>query len=117
MNSRIAVNLLWCQPGRVGGSEQYLARQLAGLALVAGAGFDIDIYAPHGYAAVHPELSRWRIDETASNGANRAARIVRESTWLARRTRGVAVTHHGGGTVPFRTRRTSRARGWRTCRT
>lgn len=103
MNPRIAVNLLWCQPGRVGGSEQYLARQLAGLALVAGVELDLDIYAPHGYAAAHPELSRWRIDETASNGANRAARIVRESTWLARRTRGAAVTHHGGGTVPFRT--------------
>ena len=103
MNPRIAVNLLWCQPGRVGGSEQYLARQLAGLALTDTTRFDLDIYAPHGYAAAHPELSRWRIEETASNGANRVARIVRESTWLARRTRGAAVTHHGGGTVPFRT--------------
>lgn len=103
MNPRIAVNLLWCQPGRVGGSEQYLARQLAGLALTGDAGFDLDIYAPRGYAAAHPELAGWRIHETASNGANRASRIWRESTWLASRTRGVAVTHHGGGTVPFRT--------------
>ena len=103
MNLRVAVNLLWCQPGRVGGSEQYLARQLAGLALTGDVGFDLDIYAPHGYVAAHPELSTWRTHETASNGANRAARIVRESTWLARRTRGVAVSHHGGGTVPFRT--------------
>jgi glycosyltransferase involved in cell wall biosynthesis len=102
-NPRIAVNLLWCQPGRVGGSEQYLARQLAGLALTSAVGFDLDIYAPHGYAAAHPELSAWRITESKSNGANRAMRIFRESTWLARRTRGVAVTHHGGGTVPFRT--------------
>lgn len=103
MNPRVAVNLLWCQPGRVGGSEQYLARQLAGLALIGGARFDLDVYAPHGYAAAHPELAGWRIHETTSNGANRASRIVRESTWLASRTRGVAVTHHGGGTVPFRT--------------
>ena len=103
MNPRVAVNLLWCQPGRVGGSEQYLARQLAGLALTGDVGFDLDIYAPHGYVAAHPELSAWCTHETASNGANRAARIVRESTWLARRTRGVAVSHHGGGTVPFRT--------------
>jgi alpha-1,3-rhamnosyl/mannosyltransferase len=103
MNPRIAVNLLWCQPGRVGGSEQYLARQLAGLALVGDVGFDLDIYAPRGHVAAHPELSGWRTHETASNGANRAARIVRESTWLARRTRGVAISHHGGGTVPFRT--------------
>ena len=28
----VAVNLLWCVPGRVGGSEQYLVRQLVGLA-------------------------------------------------------------------------------------
>ena len=103
MNPRVAVNLLWCQPGRVGGSELYLARQLAGLALTGDVGFDLDIYAPHGYVAAHPELSTWCTHETASNGANRAARIVRESTWLARRTRGVAVSHHGGGTVPFRT--------------
>ena len=27
----VAVNLLWLVPGRVGGSEQYLARQLLGL--------------------------------------------------------------------------------------
>lgn len=103
MNPRIAVNLLWCQPGRVGGSEQYLARQLAGLALAGDAGFDLDIYAPRGYVAAHPELAGWRIHETTSNGANRASRILRESTWLASCTRGVAVTHHGGGTVPFRT--------------
>ncbi|MFZ9697847.1 MAG: hypothetical protein ACO3C5_09485, partial [Ilumatobacteraceae bacterium] len=55
-NPRIAVNLLWCQPGRVGGSEQYLARQLAGLALASVAEFDLEIYAPRGYAAAHPEL-------------------------------------------------------------
>lgn len=103
MNPRIAVNLLWCQPGRVGGSEQYLARQLAGLAHAGDVGFDLDIYAPRGYVAAHPELGGWCIHETASNGANRASRIWRESTWLASRTRGVAVTHHGGGTVPFRT--------------
>ena len=27
----VGVNLLWCLPGEVGGSEEYLARQLAGL--------------------------------------------------------------------------------------
>ena len=28
----VAVNLLWCVPGDVGGSEEYLVRQLLGLA-------------------------------------------------------------------------------------
>lgn len=103
MSPRIAVNLLWCQPGRVGGSEQYLARQLAGLGLVGNTSFAVTVYAPRGYAAAHPELGHLAIEESSSDGANRALRIVRESTWLPRRTGGVAVTHHGGGTVPFRT--------------
>ncbi|MBU6242071.1 MAG: glycosyltransferase family 4 protein [Acidobacteria bacterium] len=103
MTPRIAVNLLWCQPGRVGGSEQYLARQLAGLASTGPLTFDVAVYAPRGYATAHPELATFAVNESRSVGANRAARIVRESTWLERRTRGVAVTHHGGGTVPFRT--------------
>lgn len=104
MTSRIAVNLLWCRPGKVGGSEQYLARQLAGLSRVAAdTDFDVEVFAPRGFSSAHPELGGMRVTETASDGSNRAARIVRESTWLMRRTEGVAVTHHGGGTVPFRT--------------
>lgn len=104
MSPRIAVNLLWCRPGRVGGSEQYLSRQLAGLGRVADvASFDVEVFAPRGFSAAHPELGSLRITESASDGSNRAARIVRESKWLPRRTDGVAVTHHGGGTVPFRT--------------
>jgi alpha-1,3-rhamnosyl/mannosyltransferase len=103
MTPRVAVNLLWCQPGRVGGSEQYLARQLAGLALTGPLNFDVAVYAPHGYAVAHPELATFAISESRSTGANRGARIARESTWLESRTRGVAITHHGGGTVPFRT--------------
>jgi len=31
MKIGVAVNLLWCTPGEVGGSEEYLVRQLAGL--------------------------------------------------------------------------------------
>ncbi len=103
MTPRIAVNLLWCQPGRVGGSEQYLARQLAGLALTGPLNFDVEVFAPRGYTVAHPELASFAVNESRSTGANRAARIARESTWLESRTRGVAVTHHGGGTIPFRT--------------
>ena len=103
MTPRIAVNLLWCRPGKVGGSEQYLARQLAGLARTGADDFEVSLYAPRGFAAVHPELRAFRTIETPSDGSNRAVRIARESTWLPARTRGVAITHHGGGTVPFRT--------------
>jgi alpha-1,3-rhamnosyl/mannosyltransferase len=103
MTPQVAVNLTWCRPGKVGGSEQYLARQLAGLAQVAGdAEFDVTLYAPRGFRAAHPELEAFRTVETPSDGSNRLVRIVGESTWLARRTRDSVVTHHGGGTVPFR---------------
>jgi len=30
--TEVAVNLLWCRPGQVGGSEEYLARLMAGVA-------------------------------------------------------------------------------------
>lgn len=103
MTPRIAVNLLWCRPGKVGGSEQYLSRQLAGLARVAPGDFDVSIYAPRGFRAAHPELATFGIVETQSDGSNRTMRIARESTWLARRTRDADISHHGGGTVPFRT--------------
>jgi alpha-1,3-rhamnosyl/mannosyltransferase len=107
---QIAVNLLWCVPGKVGGSEQYLARQLAGLADRTDTDedvphLDVQVYGPRGYAAAHPELSPYDIVEMPSDGRNRAVRIARENTWLAVRTRDVDLVHHGGGTRPFRTAR------------
>jgi alpha-1,3-rhamnosyl/mannosyltransferase len=36
------------------------------------------------------------------DGRSRARRIVAESTWLARRTRGLPLVHHAGGTAPAR---------------
>lgn len=110
---KIAVNLLWCVPGKVGGSEQYLARQLAGLLQVPngasddvsrhGHVFDVELYGPRGFAAAHPELDAYGITETSSDGRNRALRIVHENTWLASRTASADLVHHGGGTRPFRT--------------
>ena len=106
-SKRIAVNLLWCVPGKVGGSEQYLARQLAGLAETSNEDLhlDVTIYGPRGFAAAHPELASYDIVETPSDGRNRAVRIARESTWLASRTHAADLVHHGGGTRPFRTAR------------
>lgn len=94
----IAVNLMWCRPGRVGGSEEYLSRQLMGL---PDAGFDVTVFAPAGFAGVHPDLAeRHRIVEMKHDARSRLRRIVDESSWLFGRTRGADVVHHGGGTVP-----------------
>ena len=99
----VAVNMLWCRPGKVGGSEEYLVRQLLGLADVAEAkvGVDVSVYAPRGFSRAHPELaSAWRVVEAPSDCSRRPVRVALESTWLAARTRHADLVHDGGGTSP-----------------
>lgn len=96
----VAVNLSWCIPGGVGGSEEYLCRQLLGLPEDA---FDLEIFAPRGFALAHPELAaRFPIVEMSHDARRRGRRIWSESTWLYRRTRRSQLVHHGGGTLPVR---------------
>ncbi|MFK7917233.1 MAG: glycosyltransferase family 4 protein [Ilumatobacter sp.] len=96
----VAVNLLWCVPGDVGGSEQYLVRQLVGLAAQP-ASFVPTIYCLPAFVDAHPELARMYPMVTAGiTGRDRKRRVLTEHTWLARRTRGADVVHHGGGTTP-----------------
>jgi alpha-1,3-rhamnosyl/mannosyltransferase len=101
----VAVNLLWCRPGEVGGSEEYLARQLAGLIELYDDGEIVDVaptlYALPTWAAAHSDLAaRLPVEAAPIDGASRPRRVLAESGWLARRTRGAALVHHGGGTVP-----------------
>jgi glycosyltransferase involved in cell wall biosynthesis len=99
--TEVAVNLLWLAPGRVGGSEQYLTRQLAGLP--ASSDLSVTLLVQHRFADAHPELSRRYPTVTMPLTRDwRGARLLAEHTWLARRTRSAAVVHHGGGTVPLR---------------
>jgi glycosyltransferase involved in cell wall biosynthesis len=96
----VAVNLLWCVPGAVGGSEEYLARQLAGL---ADGDVDLTLFALRGYAAAHPELAeRFPIVTAPIDGRRRALRVAFEHTWLPARARErhPQLLHHGGGTLP-----------------
>ncbi len=97
----VAVNLLWCVPGEVGGSEQYLARQLVGLADEA-AEIEPTLYCLSSFIGAHPELAeRARLVAAPTAGTDRKRRILAEHTWLARRTRSADVVHHGGGTAPL----------------
>ena len=97
----VAVNMLWCRPGKVGGSEEYLVRQLLGLADVAEAAVDVSIYAPRGFSRAHPELAAaWRVVEAPSDCSRRPLRVALESTWLAAQTRRAGLVHDGGGTSP-----------------
>lgn len=95
----VAVNLLWITPGRVGGSEQYLERQLLGL---AAPDVRATVHCTSAFAAAHPELADRHAQVIAPGGQDwRGGRIAAEHTWLALRTRRVDVVHHGGGTTPL----------------
>lgn len=94
---------MWCVPGAVGGSEDYLVRQLLG---ISNNDFEITVCAPKGFTAAHPEIAdRHRIIEMNQDGRSRPRRVVAESTWLYEQSRGSALVHHGGGTIPIRHRR------------
>jgi glycosyltransferase involved in cell wall biosynthesis len=95
----VAVNLLWLAPGRVGGSEEYLTRQLAGLP--TDSGIAPRLFCQRALIAAHPELSaRHRTIAMPIGRDWRGGRLLAEHTWLAARTRGADVVHHGGGTAP-----------------
>ncbi len=104
---QVALNLLWCAPGRVGGSEEYLTRQLHGVAALSGSedpGNDIhiEVFASADFVQAHRELAeqftirspRWAVD-------SQAVRIITEHSWLAAVTRGADLVHHAGGTMPL----------------
>ena len=96
---RVAMNLLWCRPG-VGGSEEYLVRQLAGLH-ANGHPVDVEVFAPRGFSVRLPQVaSTFTVHEAPSDCMRRPERVLLEHTWLASRTRSFDLVHHGGGTVP-----------------
>jgi glycosyltransferase involved in cell wall biosynthesis len=102
---RVGVNLLWCLPGGVGGSEEYLARQLTGLRDVAPE-IDATLFVVPGFAAAHPELAAsHQLVVSSLDARRRGRRVLTEATWLPSRLHGVDVVHHGGGTVPPRSPR------------
>jgi glycosyltransferase involved in cell wall biosynthesis len=96
----IAVNLLWCVPDDVGGSEEYLVRQLLGLSDTTSR-FRPTLYVVDGFARAHPQLTElFPTVVAAFDGSSRARRIVGEVTWFRRRTSAADLRHHGGGTAP-----------------
>lgn len=95
----IAVNLTWCLPGGVGGSEEYLCRQLLGL---PDGQFAVEVFAPRGFGQAHPEIAnRHNVIELRHDSSSRLRRMWSESTWLYHRTRSSTLVHHGGGTIPL----------------
>jgi alpha-1,3-rhamnosyl/mannosyltransferase len=99
----VFVNLLWCVPGQVGGSEEYLVRQLLGLAEQQEQPWVLTAAVARGLTAAHPELAGGaRLVEPSFDSRSRVRRILGEATWLRRACRDAALVHHGGGTAPLR---------------
>lgn len=97
----VAVNLLWCVPGDVGGSEEYLVRQLLGLAAQQSE-FLPTLHVVHSFARAHPELADlYPMVVAGISGHERARRVMAEHLWLRRQTRHAEIVHHGGGTTPL----------------
>lgn len=95
---KVAVNLTWLTPGRVGGSEQYLTRQLSGLDPNE---FDVELLCDPAFPDAHPELAaRFRTAAMPISSRYRSSRIALERSWLPVTTRHADIVHHGGGTVP-----------------
>lgn len=96
----VAVNLTWMSPGRVGGSEEYLVRQLSGLP--QDGSVVVRLFCQPSFADAHPELmARFVVESMPVRRDWRAARIAAEHTWLAAKTRAADLAHHGGGTTPL----------------
>jgi glycosyltransferase involved in cell wall biosynthesis len=99
---RVLVNMMWCVPGGVGGSEEYLVRQLLGLGEQPEPRWQLTVVAARGLRAAHPELATVAdVVEPAFESSGRVRRIAGEATWLRRHTGEVDLVHHGGGTAPL----------------
>ncbi|MEP7201960.1 MAG: glycosyltransferase family 1 protein [Ilumatobacteraceae bacterium] len=97
----IAVNLLWCVPGEVGGSEEYLVRQLLGLA-GAEPRFRPTLYVADGFVGAHPGVSeRFPTVVAMFGGTSRPRRIIGEATWFRKHTSSADLRHHAGGAAPL----------------
>ena len=103
---RVLVNMLWCVPGSVGGSEEYLVRQLLGLGEVPEPRWHPTVAAARGLLAAHPQLAVvTTVIEPDFDSGNRVRRIAGEATWLRQHSVDADLVHHGGGTAPVGARR------------
>lgn len=102
---RVAANVAWIVPGRVGGSEEYTVRLLRAVLDQGPADIDLSIVGGRAFFAAHPDLAA-RATRVSGPLRARPVRLVVEQFGVARATAGADVVHHFGGRLPAR-----RARG------
>jgi glycosyltransferase involved in cell wall biosynthesis len=100
----VGVNLLWLVPGHVGGSEEYVTRQLDALRTMR-PDLALTLFVVKGFVDAYPTLAAGTtVVEAPVDGHHRPRRVWAETTWLPRAVRrsGVSIMHHAGGTMPAR---------------
>ena len=98
---RIGVNLLFVEPGEVGGSEALLTNLVRA---VAASGQELFVAAMQGFRSAHPDIeSIAHVVEVPWRSNYRSLRIPAEHSWLPlmARRRHLDLLHHGVGTAPF----------------
>jgi glycosyltransferase involved in cell wall biosynthesis len=97
---RVAVNLLWCVPGVVGGTERYAVDLLN--ALRGRDDLALTLFATPEFTGRYPEFARHCITAPLPAGRHVVRRVAVEHSWLALRLRSgdFDVVHHLGGLVP-----------------
>ena len=102
----VGVNLLFLVPGHVGGSEEYAIRTLRAFSRHGPDDLRPVLFVLEPFLDAHPGLAtEFDIEACPIDGGNRLRRILAESTWLSKRTDGLAAVHHVGGRIPMRTSR------------
>jgi len=97
----VGVNLLWLAPGRVGGSEESTLASLRAIHERSPSDLRLRLLATRALLDAHPDLpGRFAVEVLPAAVGARPLRLAAESTWLAARTRGLALVHHAGGTLP-----------------
>ncbi|MEE9415784.1 MAG: glycosyltransferase family 1 protein [Acidimicrobiales bacterium] len=100
---RVGINLLWCVPSVVGGTEEYAVRTTKSLLDRSLDDMAISLFVLRPFADAYPELVERCDTEVAEiDGRNRARRVWTETTWLRQlaQQKKLQLLHHVGGTVP-----------------
>jgi glycosyltransferase involved in cell wall biosynthesis len=101
--ARVGVNLLFCVPGVVGGSEDYAVRTLLAYAEHGPSDPALTLFVPRPLLDAHPDLAAAHRCVTAPvSGRSKVLRVAAESSWLAwwARRGGFDLFHHVGGRMP-----------------
>ena len=96
----VGVNLLWLDPGVVGGSEEYTIRLLRAMDSVGVDELHLRLYVQPQLVEAYPDLVDRFECVVSPRFGSKGSRIAAEHSWLARHCGDDDVVHHAGGTVP-----------------